>query len=138
MLLHAQHAASSYESVILHSSDTDVLVLSIAHSVTISARLFMRSVGRSSPTTIDVSAIAKKLGPQLCSALLGFHAVTGCDSTSSFFRIGKKKAWKVLLSKPEHQMVLSQVGAQLPLSPAVAQGCEKFVCHLYGHPIAIR
>lgn len=47
---------------------------------------------------------------------------------------GKRKAWKVLLSKPQHQAVLAKVGDEFPLSADAHQGCEKYVCHLYGHP----
>ena len=32
----------------------------------------------------------------MCSALLGFHALTGFDSTSSLVRAGKKTGWEVL------------------------------------------
>ena len=33
---------------------------------------------------LDVSAIPDAAGPQLCDAIPGLHAFTGCDSLSSF------------------------------------------------------
>lgn len=95
MLLHAQHSSAQYGSILLRCSDTDVLVLCVAHASSIAARIFMQTGGKGPNRILDVSTIAEKLGPQSCSALLGFHAVTGCDSTSSFFRIGKKKTFQL-------------------------------------------
>jgi hypothetical protein len=50
-------------------------------------------------------------GPLVCNLLPAVHALTGCDTTSSFFRIGKKTVLKTLqdnidefadLNKGEH------------------------------------
>ena len=42
-------------------------------------------------------------GQRLCSSLSGFHTLTGCDSTSSFYDIGKKKAWNAIEKNSELQ-----------------------------------
>ena len=40
---------------------------------------------------IDISEINTKLNQEVCDALLGLHAFTGCDSASAFLGKGKKK-----------------------------------------------
>ena len=42
---------------------------------------------------IAVDSIGKKLGQENSRALPFFHALTGCDTTSSFSNVGKKTAW---------------------------------------------
>ena len=44
---------------------------------------------------IAVHEIARSFGPEKLLALPVFHAFTGCDTVSSFARIGKKSAWKI-------------------------------------------
>jgi hypothetical protein len=49
-------------------------------------------VGNSSDNArrlVNISKLADKLGPIVCKALPGFHALTGCDYTAAFFRKGK-------------------------------------------------
>ena len=134
MLLHAYHASEDYSAVVIRSPDTDVLVLCIALASSIPARLLFETGRRAASRIVDISAVAEKLGAQVCSALLGLHAVTGCDSTSSFYRIGKKKAWKVLKSKQSHQIALAHMGDNFVLPVNLQKEVEKYVCHLYGHP----
>jgi hypothetical protein len=45
---------------------------------------------------IPVHEIALKIGPSLCNSLPALHALSGCDTVSSFFGIGKKKVWRSL------------------------------------------
>ena len=74
--------------IVVRSNDTDVFVLLIHHATQINAKLRM-DAGVSSKNTrryIDINAIAQKITPSVCLALPSFHAFTGCDYTSSFFR----------------------------------------------------
>jgi hypothetical protein len=48
---------------------------------------------------IDVSLLSNHLGIQLCSALTVFHALTGCDYTTAFYRKGKIKPSRILEKK---------------------------------------
>ena len=60
--------------------------------------------------------VAAELGPQLCDALPEFHALTGCNSNSSMFGIGKKQAFKTLRRSDLHQTSVSQLGKGTTLS----------------------
>ena len=55
--------------------------------------------------------------------LIGFHALTGCDTVSSFSGLGKKTCWKVFGKYPN---LLNGVGRDGGLEDE-----EEFVCRLY-------
>ena len=62
----------------------------------------------------------------MCEAMLGLHALTSCDSVSSFKSIGKLKPLKLLLKSPTCCDTLRDLG----------DGCkvddEKFICVVFG------
>ena len=80
---------------------------------------------------IPVHSVSQAIGSSLCSSLPGFHALTGCDSTSSFYGIGKKKAWNVIEKNSEFQAALGQLGQAIPLSKRLQNAYEKIVCRFY-------
>ena len=60
------------------------------------------------------------LGDKLCSTLLGFHTVTGCDWASSLASRGKKKAWHFFCCSFSHQDSLSLLMREQDLSVTIA------------------
>jgi hypothetical protein len=44
--------------------------------------------------------LCKGEAPVICKILPAVHAVTGCDTTSSMFGIGKRTVFKVLKDRP--------------------------------------
>lgn len=52
-------------------------------------------------SVVGCSKLATALGPDLCRALPGFHAFTGCDYTAAFIQKGKARPYK-LLQKNDH------------------------------------
>ena len=97
---HAWHAGSRS---VIHSDDTDVqiLLLSQSHSL---GKCYMKK-GRSMKTTIiELSVVAESLFKQLSpgisvqdflKALIGVHALTGCDMVSAYSGKGKWKAIQI-------------------------------------------
>ena len=74
----------------------------------------------------------ENLGDNICNALIGFNAFTGCDSVSTFVGKGKKTAFS-LLSKLDHLCeTMKNLGDSPEASDDLFKGCEKFVCTLYG------
>ena len=83
MFLHAKHAADrGRETVIVKSPDTDVSVLACHMQKHIPTTLLIHTGTGNSTRLVDVQAICDKLGPEVCDALPGVHAFTGCDTTS--------------------------------------------------------
>ena len=72
------------------------------------------------------------LGPDVCAALPGMHALTGCDSVSSFASKGKVAAFKLMQNSSKFSTVLAHISKQFGVSPETMDEIETFVCHLYG------
>ena len=65
-------------------------------------------------------------------SLIGFHAFTGNDYNSSFFRKGKQLCWKVLESKPKFVKTFCNLGVSEIPSAMVTEELEEYVSLLYG------
>lgn len=63
-------------------------------------------------------------------ALLPLHAVTGCDTTSSFAGKGKGSVFKGAISSTH--LLLLDVGESWSLSDAAIGGARAFVLSMYG------
>ena len=71
------------------------------------------------------------LGPELCTSLLGFHALTGCDQTGKVAEPFKKMCWKVLVDvSPDVSLAFRFVG-QCEISDEIKAGLEEFVINSY-------
>ena len=79
------------------------------------------------PKYIPLEEVSANLPRNSSSALLPFHAITGCNSTSFFCAHWKKTAWKVFT---EHFALLSAVGEGVFDSFTISSA-EKFVCRMY-------
>ena len=76
--------------------------------------------------------IAAGLGPERSLALPMFHALTGCDTVSSFVGHGKKTAWAVWNSFPNLTNVLLQMAtAPDKIQDECLRVVERFVILLY-------
>ena len=94
MFLHASHASSlGHQRVAIVSSDTDVEVLACHHQSAIPAELTLIS-GTSRSRLISGPPLCEKLGASICEVLSSLHALTGCDTVSSF--AGKKRAFAMV------------------------------------------
>ena len=72
------------------------------------------------------------LSPAVTEGLIAFHAMTGCDTTSYFYRKGKKTALQVFQHQPN---LLRNIGkTEGSAQSETYVDAEKFVCSLYGLP----
>ena len=82
----------------IRTVDTDVLVLASASFNKLDAiglrELWLLFGTDKNYRNIRVHRIASEIGTELCSALPGFHAYSGCDTVSAFGGRGKKTAWQ--------------------------------------------
>lgn len=72
------------------------------------------------------------IGCQVCKALLGLDAFTGCDSVSSFAGIGKVNPLKILRKNDEFQEVFVRLGEEWSVTEELFGKLEAFVCALHG------
>ena len=79
-----------------------------------------------------MTALAKTLSKPLIDAILGLHALTGCDSTSCFSRKGKMKALKLVKNDERLTSLFARFGTSATVSDDDFASLEAFVCKLYG------
>ena len=80
---------------------------------------------------IDITKLAQQYQQELCTALLGLHAFTRCDTTSAFKGAGKVKPIKTLQKSPQFQSALAQIGDSWQISEDLFLQMEAFTCLLY-------
>ncbi len=68
---------------------------------------------------------------ELKTALIGFHAFTGNDYVSTFFKKSKKQCWRLLEKTNRFVQVLQSLGTDLHLSDSLFAALEEAVCHMY-------
>ena len=100
VMVHIFHAAQhGHRKFYVRTVDTDILIILLGQMYFITNRfpdiqIFIAfGVGRAYQL-LNVTTIYENLGTDTCRALLFFHALTGCDSTSAFHGRGKKTAWQ--------------------------------------------
>ena len=120
MLLHASHATKhGHHSILIRAVDTDVVVLTIsmAQGLKPGDELWLAFGTGKGFRYLAAHELAVSLGPEKALALPMFHALTGCDTVSSFAGHGKKTAWVVWALLPElttRLLQLSSAPDQIP------------------------
>ena len=95
------------------SQDTDVMVLMVRRYPKLPSRPFF--VPRSGEY-ISIRSIYQSLGELKSSALSGFHAFSGCDTTECLNGKGKLSYWKAFMAATDEQLVAY---TQLGKDPAI-------------------
>ena len=109
-MLHAAHMKQQgFNSIVLKTNKTDVLILSTYTQANLGFNEFWLpfGVGRSHKF-IPVHDIVPQIGRSQALALPGFHAFTGCDVNSSIHSKGKKTCWvsgKSIQNSLEHSIL---------------------------------
>ena len=127
MILHALEAkAKGYDQTIISSSDTDVLLLLIAFQPSMSKEVWMKA--GTSKCRCYIPVHKPECPDEIRDSLFGFHAITGCYTTSQFAGISNKSAWKIFCEVPN---LLSQFGDGHTMTSQIFEKAEEFVCKLY-------
>ena len=76
--------------------DTDVLLILLYYfgDLSVSTNFVTQH------NNMSLSLIDEVLERDVCEALLGFHALTGCDQTGKFYGHSKLSCWQTFLSSP--------------------------------------
>lgn len=124
---------NSDSTVVVKCSDTDIVVIMLGNFHKISAKIYIECGVSRSRHVIDVKALHTLLGLDLCKALPGFHAFTGCDYNAAFFRKGKQRPFKILAKNEEFQQAFASLGnTEIDINDAFVK-IEAFVCSMYGY-----
>ena len=139
-LLIVQTAVSSaLEKVtVLLGEDTDLLVLLLYHADLSSKGIYFKSEVKLSTDkkkrNWDIKAVKEKLGLEVCHFLPFIHALTGCDTTSRFYGIGKGIALKKLEADPHFKQQAEVFTGSSTKEEIVQAGEEAISCLYSGFP----
>ena len=132
MLLHVSNAArNGHHKIMIQTVNTDVVVLVVAVAQTLQPEdeLWLAFGTGKNFRYLAAHEIAAGLGPEKARALPVFHALTGCDTVSSFVGHGKKTAWAVFPELTHALLKLSS--APNDISQEVMATIERFIILLY-------
>lgn len=136
VVLYCKYAKDQgFENVNVKSPDSDIFFILLHHVHHLPGiRLFLETGKSTKQRIIDVSDFAHKSSPEYCSALLGLHAFSGCDSTSAFKGMGKVKPIKLMQQRNKFIKPLAELGESWTVSSDLLSALEEFTCALYGKP----
>ena len=103
ILLHLANAAMhGHSKAYVRTVDSDIVVLVLRFCDTLGLSELWVCFGTGKKyRDIPVHSLHAGLGPSKSIALILFHSLTGCDTTSQFLGCGKKTAWAVWTSFPD-------------------------------------
>ena len=131
VILHTLEALKSNGNVCIRSpsGDTDILVIAISLLKGNSRVLVDTGNGnRRKKIWLDSITLTKRQQ----DALIGFHAFTGNDYVSAFFRKSKKMCWDKMIDKENNSLeIFVNLGETWTLDENLKSDFEKFVCYLY-------
>ena len=85
-----------FKHITIRASDTDLVIIAVSCFQDLNLHELWVAFGSGkSYRHIPVHQIVLQLGPSKSRALLAFHSLTGCDTTSAFQGKGKRTAWAV-------------------------------------------
>ena len=127
--------------MVIHTPDTDVLLIALAVSTNIDANLFIRTGVKNNARIISITKVIESIKitydldnvDLVVKALLSLHAFTGCDTTSAFCGKGKVKPLKTMLKNSSYINAFAVVGNEPEILESNFQILKQFVCDMYGH-----
>ena len=108
------------------SKDTDVLILLVwvySH-FSITNKWYIKY---DHEKFADIGLIVIFLGKTVCVILPAFNSVTGCDTTSYFFRVGKVRVLNKLLKAPHDCYLLHNLQKEEPLCKQKIENLKQFI-----------
>lgn len=103
-----RHASLSDKPVVVVATDTDIFVLLVyAFNQVASTEKWYMQIDRE--RYVDIGAVCKAYGKEVCDVLPAYHSLTGCDTTSYPYKVGKVKPFKKLVAQNK-SILLSSVG----------------------------
>ena len=89
----------------------------------------------------NINALCQELGPDRCHALPAFHAFTGTDITSSFFRRGMILPWKLLECYPKglkaFASIIDDSFIEVDMISDLFKTLERFTIFMYDKTISL-
>jgi len=131
MILHMLHCknVSNCRTIAVSATDTDVFLLLLHHAYGMDIKIWMMAGTSKSPKIIPIHSVLETNLPtrRMAQNVLAFHSITGCDTTSFFYGISKKRVYKVY---EQDANLLEGIG-EAELTDEKIKLAEAFICKLY-------
>jgi hypothetical protein len=131
MILHMLHCkdVSNCRTIAVSATDTDVFLLLLHHAYRMDIKIWMMAGTSKSPKIKPIHSVLETNLPtrRMAQNLLAFHSITSCDTTSFFYGISKKNAYKVY---EQDANLLEEIG-EAELTDEKIKLDEAFICKLY-------
>ena len=112
MMLHCQKIATEFPSAKITirspSGDTDIVVVALSMLLQFAKRIVLDDGNGENRRQILLADV--DLEEDVLSSLIGFHAFTGNDFVSSFFRKGKESCFKAMEKRAKFLSTFTQLG----------------------------
>ena len=135
MWLHANHAAhNGHQNIMIRTVDTDVVALSVYVAQTLGPEyeLWVAFGTDKHFRYLAAHSMAVGLGPMKAKVLPMFHALTGCDTVSSFVGHSIKTAWSTWNALPDLTDTLLTLSSSTSfIEEDVIHIIERFVILMY-------
>ena len=142
MIIHINHMLKNgISSITVRTLDTDVIVILLSFMVQFinideHVSIMVDFGSGDSRRTISINRSFSELGDAVCLGLPFFHTLTGCDSTSAFYKKTKKVFFESWIDYNKHNDLTDafQHLSWLPTTEMVQSSLkvvEQFVSHLY-------
>ena len=129
VILHANNILENDEMKIVTirspSGDTDIVVLAVSCLQKYKDRVLLDDFHGVKRITFTLSSI--NLDDDIIDSLIGFHAFTGNDFTSSFFRKSKQCCFSILNKSSVFKSTFSRLGSSLNISDEILDNLQQFV-----------
>lgn len=116
---------------IIVGEDTDLLVIMIALANLNNECFMLMPASKDKPQRVFSSQQLQRALGDVANHILFLHAVTGCDTTSSLFKKGKKQAFRLLQSNEELREKVVVFNDKDASHEDIAQAGEYFLTTLY-------
>ena len=122
-------AELGYQKVRIVTVDSDIGILALYYQQKINADLLLEIVTGPNLKIIDIST--HDLLVDVTDALPSLHAISGCDTTSCFIGIGKKKCLSILQSNARFLTAMETLGESTELEQNTLLVLEEYLFRLY-------
>ena len=134
VIAHTQHALNTNTQLTVKirspSADTDISILAVSLLLEGKERVYLENGNESNKKILWLGSI--EMSDMKRKVLLGFHAFTGNDYVSSFFRKGKLTCWKIIKRNERFENFFSELGSGLEVDTNITMLAEEYVINLYG------
>ena len=101
-----RHASLSERPVVVVATDTDIFVLLVyAFSKVAHVEKWYMKIDKES--YVDIGDVCRTYGKEGCDVMPAYHSMTGCDTTSYPYKVGKVKPFKKMVAHSKFNMLSS-------------------------------